>query len=369
MPANSVIQEISLEEDVYDIHGKAVLNQNASNTTLPYEYDWIGSLQEYIDQDIETEHPEWICYITDDLQGGISVYTKREVDDAVVHKTENETIAGNKTFNDVIKLRNGITPSTAYAKPNQIEDYIVQVGENTDNKKDGVEITRYQGTNGNREIRFKAGFRSSNDLSDIYSMISCGVDSANNSYITTNVTPSIDSSGFEIATTQFVQNIVPAGVILPFAGTTTPFGYFTCDGSELSRATYSKLFEAIGTTYGAGDGVNTFNIPNTSHRVLWGAGTWDVGDTYDEGLPNITGSIDLTGMGTATTPLFNPNDVTNSALYNNEAITAGRYHTDSASNSGYNRIKFDASRVNSIYGNSSTVRPRCIVVKFIIKYI
>ena len=35
-----------------------------------------------------------------------------------------------------------------------------------------------------------------------------------------------------------------------------------CDGREISRIDYKDLFEAIGTRYGEGDGVNTFNIPN-----------------------------------------------------------------------------------------------------------
>ena len=35
-----------------------------------------------------------------------------------------------------------------------------------------------------------------------------------------------------------------------------------CDGREISRADYPELFEAIGTTYGEGDGTTTFNIPD-----------------------------------------------------------------------------------------------------------
>lgn len=56
-----------------------VINKNpASGATNP-KYDWVGSLQEYEDQQIETTHPDWICYITDDTSGGISVYTKNQV--------------------------------------------------------------------------------------------------------------------------------------------------------------------------------------------------------------------------------------------------------------------------------------------------
>ena len=40
-----------------------------------------------------------------------------------------------------------------------------------------------------------------------------------------------------------------------------------CDGRAVSRTTYATLFQAIGTTYGAGDGSTTFNLPNLSERV------------------------------------------------------------------------------------------------------
>lgn len=79
-----------------------------------------------------------------------------------------------------------------------------------------------------------------------------------------------------------------------------------------------------------------------------------IGATSDGKLPNITGSVDLTGQGNTTTPRFNANDAVGSALYNNESITVGRYHTDSGSGAGYNRIKIDASRSSSVYMNEQT---------------
>jgi microcystin-dependent protein len=47
-----------------------------------------------------------------------------------------------------------------------------------------------------------------------------------------------------------------------------PAGYLLCDGSAVSRATYSKLFGVIGSTWGGGDGINTFNLPDCRGRVL-----------------------------------------------------------------------------------------------------
>lgn len=62
----------------------------------------------------------------------------------------------------------------------------------------------------------------------------------------------------------------PAGIVMPFAGSTAPQGYLLCDGSAVSRTDYADLFTAIGTTYGAGDGSTTFNLPNLSGRVVLG---------------------------------------------------------------------------------------------------
>lgn len=66
---------------------------------------------------------------------------------------------------------------------------------------------------------------------------------------------------------------VPAGTIQAYAGSTAPSGWLACDGSAVSRTTYSDLFTAIGTTWGAGDGSTTFNVPDFRGRALIGDGT------------------------------------------------------------------------------------------------
>lgn len=52
------------------------------------------------------------------------------------------------------------------------------------------------------------------------------------------------------------------GNIIAYTGLSVPSGYLVCDGSEVGREEYPELFAVIGTTYGAGDGLTTFNIPN-----------------------------------------------------------------------------------------------------------
>ncbi len=66
---------------------------------------------------------------------------------------------------------------------------------------------------------------------------------------------------------------LPAGVMLDYAGSSAPTGYMLCDGSTISRTTYARLFDAIGITWGAGDGSTTFKLPDYRGRVAVGAGT------------------------------------------------------------------------------------------------
>lgn len=55
---------------------------------------------------------------------------------------------------------------------------------------------------------------------------------------------------------------VTTGSLLEFAGSSVPSGFTTADGSAVSRTTFASLFSAIGTTYGSGNGITTFNLPN-----------------------------------------------------------------------------------------------------------
>lgn len=55
----------------------------------------------------------------------------------------------------------------------------------------------------------------------------------------------------------------PVGSIIYMATAVPPTGYLKCDGSAVSRTTYSALFNILGIFYGSGDGAYTFNIPDT----------------------------------------------------------------------------------------------------------
>lgn len=64
----------------------------------------------------------------------------------------------------------------------------------------------------------------------------------------------------------------PAGTIIESACAAAPTGYIPCNGSAISRTTYSALFAAIGTTFGAGDGSTTFNLPDRRDKFGLGKG-------------------------------------------------------------------------------------------------
>ncbi len=73
---------------------------------------------------------------------------------------------------------------------------------------------------------------------------------------------------------------VQSGSLMDYCGDSAPDGYLACDGSAVSRSTYSQLFGAIGTTWGAGDGSTTFNVPDFRGKFLFGAdGTHTVGSS------------------------------------------------------------------------------------------
>ncbi len=82
----------------------------------------------------------------------------------------------------------------------------------------------------------------------------------------------LDSTGLTVTgkVTSTNGDAVPAGTVMPYAGSSVPTGYLIADGSCVSRTTYATLFTAISTTYGACDGSTTFALPDMGGRVVAG---------------------------------------------------------------------------------------------------
>jgi phage-related tail fiber protein len=66
------------------------------------------------------------------------------------------------------------------------------------------------------------------------------------------------------------RQLSPAGQVSYFARNTAPTGWLKANGAQVSRTAYADLFAAIGTTFGAGDGFNTFNLPDLRGEFLRG---------------------------------------------------------------------------------------------------
>ena len=68
--------------------------------------------------------------------------------------------------------------------------------------------------------------------------------------------------------------IMPSGSIIAFGGTAAPdAGWLLCNGADVNRTTYARLFAAIATAYGTGNGSTTFGLPDLRDRVLLGKGS------------------------------------------------------------------------------------------------
>ena len=135
--------------------------------------------------------------------------------------------------------------------------------------------------------------------------------------------------------------VVQTGMILPFsaAAGSIPAGYLNCDGSAVSRSTYSTLYALIANTYGAGDGATTFNVPNLAGRFAIGkSGTYGLGTT-----------------GGATTTSFTPAGSV-SVSVNNHTLTQSQIpsHNHSASTSVSGTVSVLNLR-NQFFGSSSPV--------------
>lgn len=135
-----------------------------------------------------------------------------------------------------------------------------------------------------------------------------------------------------------------------------PYGWLLCDGREVSRTEYSALFNIIGTKFGNGDKINTFNVPDLKGRFLQGA-NGNLGTVKEAGLPNIEA-----GFTAYTYENGSPTGKMRSTIGNrNQAATGG------GNDRTFVKFSLDASRDSNVYGKSDTVQPPAISVNYIIR--
>ena len=159
---------------------------------------------------------------------------------------------------------------------------------------------------------------------------------------------------YDVVNVSQLDQLLPVGTVIMVPHENDLEGFIDCDGTAYQRSTYQELFDVIGTTYGAGDGTNTFNVPDFRGRVAWGKEDDKTLGYREAGLPNITGTLNA------------HNTDATGAFYQ---ISSGQWHGDRNNNGQKGVVGFNASRSSSIYGRSSTVQPPSTIVRFLIKYI
>lgn len=149
-----------------------------------------------------------------------------------------------------------------------------------------------------------------------------------------------------------VESVAPGGVIY-YAASTAPAGWLECNGAAISRTAYANLFAVVGTTFGAGDGSTTFNLPDLRGEFIRG---WDDGRGVDAGrsLGSTQGATTIQNGPIASnlTPLDTP-------FSGGEAVVPG----------GSRYVVPSGSPAPSTAGSQTfQVRPRNIALLPIIKY-
>ena len=174
--------------------------------------------------------------------------------------------------------------------------------------------------------------------------------------------------GKRLLNTDDLSGMVPSGAVLYFAGQTAPAGWLKANGAAVSRTAYAALFAAIGTTYGAGDGSTTFNLPDLRGEFMRG---WDDGRGIDHGrafgsaqgdaIRNISGSIS-TGSNSGH-QLFDQATATGALAISQKHWKTWTTDTRDGGNNP-SAFDFDASRVVPV---ASENRPRNIALLACIK--
>lgn len=149
-------------------------------------------------------------------------------------------------------------------------------------------------------------------------------------------------------TFNFNQNVLPDNCIW-------------LEGQELSRILYAGLFNIYGTTYGAGDGATTFNVPDCRNRVFWGGTT---AGYIDAALPNIVGRSYYTAD-TRKISSSAGSAINEGALYRRDYGTG---HSQTVTGTG-TMLCFDASLSSNIYKNDiNTVQPPAVKCRVFTRY-
>jgi microcystin-dependent protein len=167
--------------------------------------------------------------------------------------------------------------------------------------------------------------------------------------------------------------LVPTGAVMPFAMNAAPTGWLAADGTAVSRATFSLLFAAIGTLYGAGDGSTTFNLPDLRASFVRGAGSDGVATAGTFGAKQADSVIDHTHSGRTGNDspdhTHNYSRGLNAFPYAATGSVAGHStFTTVASGGASTRHQHDFTTSSQSPAGATETRPRNIAMLYCIKF-
>lgn len=160
------------------------------------------------------------------------------------------------------------------------------------------------------------------------------------------------------------------GAVSAFASSSAPAGWLKCNGAAVSRATYAALFTAIGTTFGAGDGSTTFNLPDLRGEFVRG---WDDARGIDTGRAfgsaqagqnashTHTGTTATGGAHSHTAGIYNAGTTSGSASAQGGSLASNATITTSAAAAHSHTFTTDAN-------GGTEARPRNVALLYCIKF-
>lgn len=181
---------------------------------------------------------------------------------------------------------------------------------------------------------------------------------------------------------QKIDTALPVtGIVQLYAGSTAPNGWLICNGQAVSRTTYAALFAVIGTTYGAGNGSTTFNVPNLVNKTVRGSnslGKTGGADTVTLSTTNMPAHTHGAGSLTAASAGAHTHTISNNTVRETDSSsmnswqgswTSGgyKYVTSTTSSAGAHTHTVSGSTGSVGGGSAVTITNPYVMLHYIIK--